>query len=63
MIIENVRSLPKQKFATNYLLLFVEFLTFQKIGLSGGNASPLTNHLLTNLGSESNCHVVMVPYA
>jgi hypothetical protein len=54
MFVEHVLSLRRSIFMMYCLVLFVEPLAFHRIESPDENATPITNHLLTNLGSESN---------
>ncbi len=54
MFIEHVLSLHRSIFMMYYLVLFVEPLAIHRIDSPDENATPMTNHLLTNLGSVSN---------
>jgi hypothetical protein len=63
MIIKDVRSLHRSIFLMHNLELCLESLAFQEIVSLSGNAFLLTNHLLTNLGTDSIYEVAMILYA
>ena len=63
MIVENVQSLPRSIFVINCQVLCVKPLPLQIIVSSDRNAFPLTNHLFTNLGSDSNYYGAMILFA